>query len=76
MVFVYKNHKKEPIHINSVPVTKLDFVKEWLDSVEIPFCESKVNFNWTNILKTVDSDPIKFYEMGGWTFLEPDNNVK
>jgi nucleosome binding factor SPN SPT16 subunit len=72
---VFKDHAKDVVSITAIPISKIEAVKEWLDSVDIPFCESKVNFNWTNIMKTVDADPVKFYEMGGWTFLQPGSTV-
>jgi nucleosome binding factor SPN SPT16 subunit len=72
LVLVFKDHSLPPVHINSIPMTQLEAVKEWLDSVDVYFVESKVNFNWTNIMKTVNEDPIGFYEMGGWTYLQPD----
>lgn len=71
LVLVSKDHAAAPVHINSIPMTQLEAVKEWLDSVDVYFVESKVNFNWTNIMKTVNEDPAGFYEMGGWTYLQP-----
>ena len=53
-------------------MSNLEAVKDWLDSVDVLFAESKVNFNWTNIMKTVIEDPIGFYEMGGWNYIQPD----
>lgn len=72
LVFVFKDHSLSPVHITSIPMTQLEAVKEWLDSVDVYYVESKVNFNWTNIMKTVNEDPTGFYEMGGWTYLQPD----
>jgi nucleosome binding factor SPN SPT16 subunit len=31
MVFVLRDFKKPPVHINNVPVSHLDDVKEWLE---------------------------------------------
>lgn len=41
--------------------------------MDILFAESAVNYNWTNIMKTIKQDPIGFYEMGGWSYLQPGN---
>ena len=41
--------------------------------MDILYGESAVNYNWTNIMKTVKQDPIGFYEMGGWSYLQPGN---
>lgn len=64
------------IHISSIPMTSLNAVKELLDSCDCYFVESKVNFNWSNILKTVLADPQGFYEMGGWMYLQQDGSCR
>jgi nucleosome binding factor SPN SPT16 subunit len=75
MVFVFKEFTKTPIHINSVPMTQLDDVREWLDSVDLVFTEGPMNLNWSTIMKTINDDPKAFFEEGGWSFLkiESDN---
>ncbi|KAJ1679137.1 FACT complex subunit spt16, partial [Spiromyces aspiralis] len=70
MVFVFKDYKRPPVHVNTIPMKQLDDVKEWLDSVNIPFSEGPVNLNWTTIMKTVNSDPKAFFMDGGWSFLQ------
>lgn len=35
------------------------------------FAETAVNYNWPNIMKTINEDPVGFYEMGGWSYLQP-----
>jgi nucleosome binding factor SPN SPT16 subunit len=72
LVFIFKDHTQPPIHITAIPMSNLESVKDWLDSVDVLFAESTVNYNWTNIMKTVVEDPIGFYEMGGWGYLQPD----
>lgn len=72
LVLVLKDHAVAPVHINTIPMTSLEAVKEWLDSVDVYFVESKVNFNWGNIMKSVNEDPAGFYEEGGWSYLQPD----
>lgn len=72
LVFIFKDHTLPPVHITAIPMSNLEAVKDWLDSVDVLFAESKVNFNWTNIMKTVIEDPIGFYEMGGWNYIQPD----
>ncbi|KAK6905729.1 FACT complex subunit SPT16 [Kwoniella mangroviensis CBS 8507] len=69
MVFVLNDLKKAPIHINSIPVVHLDNVKEWLDSCDVPISEGPVNLSWPAIMKTVNDDPLAFYNEGGWEFL-------
>lgn len=72
LVFIFKDHSLPPVHITAIPMLNLEAVKDWLDSVDVLFAESTVNYNWTNIMKTVVEDPVGFYEMGGWSYLQPD----
>ncbi|GAA5890025.1 hypothetical protein JCM5296_004746 [Sporobolomyces johnsonii] len=69
MVFVFQDLSRTPVHINTIPSNQLDNVKEWLDSVDIPFSEGPVNLNWQAIMKTVNDDPYEFFKEGGWSFL-------
>lgn len=69
MVFVFKDFHRTPIHINTIPMSQLDNVKDWLDSVEVAFSEGPVNLNWSMIMKTVNEDTGQFYRDGGWSFL-------
>ena len=74
MVIVFKDFNRAPVHINTIPVESLDNVKDWLDSVEIPFSEGPLNLNWSQIMKTVTADPHAFFQDGGWSFLAADSD--
>ncbi|BGP58600.1 hypothetical protein JCM8202_002361 [Rhodotorula sphaerocarpa] len=74
LVFVFQDFNRAPVHINTIPMNQLDTVKEWLDSVDIPFSEGPVNLNWQAIMKTVNDDPYEFFKEGGWTFLQGDDD--
>ena len=74
MVAVLRDFQKPPIHINTIPVESLDGVKDWLDSVDIPFSEGPLNLNWATIMKTVTADPHGFFEDGGWSFLDTNSD--
>lgn len=74
MVLVFKDFNRPPAHINTIPVESLDAVKDWLDSVEIPFSEGPLNLNWATIMKTVTSDPHQFFVDGGWSFLAAESD--
>lgn len=50
LVFVMQDFKRPPVHINAVPAKSLEEVKEWLDSVDIPYSEGPVNLNWAQIV--------------------------
>ncbi|CAN9298072.1 unnamed protein product [Alternaria alternata] len=74
MVVVFKDYNRPPVHINTIPVESLDPVKDWLDSVDIPFTEGPLNLNWATIMKTVTSDPHEFFADGGWSFLSNESD--
>ncbi|KAJ1954193.1 FACT complex subunit spt16, partial [Linderina pennispora] len=76
MVFVFKDFKRAPVHVNTVPMKQLDNVKEWLDSVNLAYTEGPVNLNWAQIMKTVNKDPAGFFEDGGWGFLAHDSDAE
>ncbi|MCJ1350719.1 MAG: FACT complex subunit spt16 [Icmadophila ericetorum] len=74
MVFVFKDFHRTPTHINTIPVESLEGVKEWLNSVDIPYSEGPLNLNWTTIMKTVVADPHQFFVDGGWSFLAAESD--
>ncbi|KAF2146297.1 uncharacterized protein K452DRAFT_305247 [Aplosporella prunicola CBS 121167] len=74
MVLVFTDFTKPPAHINTIPVQSLDAVKDWLDSVEIPFSDGPVNLNWATIMKTVQADPHQFFMDGGWKLIAAESD--
>jgi nucleosome binding factor SPN SPT16 subunit len=69
MVLIFKDFTRAPLHINSIPTSQLDDVKNWLDSVDIPLSEGPVNLNWGPIMKMINESPFEFFREGGWSFL-------
>ncbi|GER25681.1 FACT complex subunit SPT16 [Striga asiatica] len=69
MAIVFKDFKRDVMRIDSIPSTSLDGIKEWLDTTDIKYYESRLNLNWRPILKTITDDPQQFIEEGGWEFL-------
>lgn len=74
MVIVFKDFTRAPAHVNTIPVEALDSVKDWLDSVDIPYSEGPLNLNWATIMKTVIADPHDFFKEGGWSFLANESD--
>lgn len=74
MVLVFRDFARAPYHINTIPVESLENVKEWLDSVNIPFSEGPLNLNWPTIMKTITSDPHQFFADGGWSFIGAESD--
>lgn len=72
LVLVNRDFKKAPVSITAIPVTQLDAVKQWLDSVDIPFYEAELNYNWKEIMGMISGAPHEFFvNDGGWSFLDP-----
>ncbi|GAU18603.1 hypothetical protein TSUD_124340 [Trifolium subterraneum] len=69
MTIVFKDFKRDVLRIDSIPSTSLDGIKEWLDTTDIKYYESRLNLNWRQILKTITYDPQSFIDGGGWEFL-------
>ncbi|KAL2477705.1 FACT complex subunit SPT16 [Forsythia ovata] len=69
MAIVFKDFKRDVMRIDSIPSSSVDGIKEWLDTTDIKYYESRLNLNWRPILKTITDDPQKFIEDGGWEFL-------
>jgi len=74
MVVVFKDYQRTPAHIDTIPVESLDAVKDWLDSVDIPYSEGPLNLNWGQIMKTVTADPHAFFADGGWKVISVDSD--
>ncbi|KAJ8447121.1 hypothetical protein Cgig2_022850 [Carnegiea gigantea] len=72
MTIVFKDFKRDVFRIDSIPTTSLESIKEWLDTTDIKYYESKLNLHWRAILKTITDDPQKFIGDGGWEFLNMD----
>jgi len=73
MVFIFKDYNKKVMMVTAVPMTMLDHVKEWLNSVDIKYTEGVQSLNWGKIMKTIIDDPEGFFESGGWSFLDPNS---
>lgn len=74
MVFIFKDFHRPPAHINTIPSESLESVKDWLDSINIPYTEGPLNLNWGTIMKTVVVDPHQFFADGGWSFLATESD--
>jgi nucleosome binding factor SPN SPT16 subunit len=68
MTIVFKDFKRDVLRIDSIPSTALDGIKEWLDTTDIKYYESRLNLNWRQILKTITDDPQSFIDDGGGNF--------
>ncbi|KAM3373346.1 hypothetical protein ACQJBY_020016 [Aegilops geniculata] len=69
MAIVFNGFKKDVLRIDSIQSTSLDAIKEWTDTTDLKYYESRLYLNWRPILKTIIDDPQKFVDDGGWEFL-------
>ncbi|KAF7683733.1 FACT complex subunit spt16 [Astathelohania contejeani] len=70
ITIVLKNKQVESIL--SVYQTELNKLKEYFDLKNVCFIEIAVNLQWNNLIKTIMQNPIGFYETGGWSELQAD----
>lgn len=52
------------------------FICSVLSSCDIKYTEGVQSLNWTKIMKTIVDDPEGFFEQGGWSFLDPESEVR
>jgi hypothetical protein len=68
IIVVFKDYTRTPVAIRSVERDSVDQIREWLDSVNLPFVEGPLTFNWPSMLKIARTSPHEFFvEQGGWT---------
>lgn len=48
----------------------------YCSSCDIKYTEGIQSLNWGKIMKTINDNPEDFLENGGWSFLEPESEVK
>ncbi|KAI0981096.1 hypothetical protein GJ496_001499 [Pomphorhynchus laevis] len=76
MVFIFKDYSRKVVMINSIPMSQLDVVKDWLNSCDIKYTEGIQSLNWTKVMKAIVDDIEGFFESGGWNFLEPESEAE
>ncbi|XP_022742130.1 FACT complex subunit SPT16-like [Durio zibethinus] len=69
MTIAFTDFKRDVLLVDSIPSTSFDGIKEWLNTTDLKYYESRLNLNWRPILKTIIHDPEKFIEDGGWESL-------
>ncbi|KAF6998357.1 hypothetical protein CFC21_014479 [Triticum aestivum] len=62
MAIVFNDFKKDVLRIDSIQTTSLDAIKEWVDTTDLKYYESRLYLNWRPILKTIIDDPQKFVD--------------
>ncbi|KNC85735.1 hypothetical protein SARC_02109 [Sphaeroforma arctica JP610] len=73
MVFVFKDYKKLPVRVSTIPSQNLDDIQRWLHETGMKFSEGPRPLNWATLMKLVLTNPRSFFdEEGGWAILEMD----
>ncbi|KAA6377101.1 MAG: putative FACT complex subunit SPT16, partial [Streblomastix strix] len=70
MTVIFKDLNKNPWPIKTIDNKKIETIKKWLDTEHITYSEGVRPLNWSKIMQTIRSDVDKFYEDGGWEFLD------
>jgi nucleosome binding factor SPN SPT16 subunit len=50
MVFVFKDFNRVPLHVNSIPMTQLENVKEWLEYAPLDECVVSASLIFTYLV--------------------------
>jgi len=72
LVFIFKDWDMKEVRLSAVPSASLESIKEWLDSCNIKYYQGKSNVNWKQVLSRIKVDSEKFWEEGGWSVLEQE----
>lgn len=66
MIIVFKDKGKSPVSILSIDTSCISDLKDFFDSKNVVFLETRVNIQWPNLIKTIMVDPLSFYENNAW----------
>lgn len=73
LVIVLRDKKKPPISVLSIESSCIPSLKDFFDSKNVIFLETKINIQWPNLIKTIMVDPLSFYENNAWyDLINPD----
>lgn len=75
LVFVMKDKTRPPVHVHGISASSVPWLMDFFDSKNICFTETKVNIQWSNVLKSILDDPVAFYEGGAWAILQPSREI-
>lgn len=68
MTIIYRNKTFKTIQ--NIEFISLQSVKDFLDSKNIAYIETKVNIQWATLIKEIMKDPVDFYNSGAWSELQ------
>merc|ERR1712130_9786 len=76
LVFVYKDFKKEPHRITTIPRENIDTLQDFLNWKNVLYSTGKINLDWKTLMSKIRTNLNGFVESGGWDFLlEHDENA-
>ena len=66
-----------PCYIGYLLIGEIDgFLPRLFSSCDIRYSEGIQSLNWPKIMKTITDDPEGFFDNGGWSFLDPESDVR
>ena len=89
IAFIYKDLGKGFLRISCVPKECFESIKRWIEyfllnflyfftnffsKMDLIFSTSKLNMNWTVLIKSVKDDAKAFVDQGGWTALAEESD--
>merc|ERR1711935_179104 len=74
LVFVFSDYTRPVQRVTTIPSSKLQEVRNWLDSIDKKYYEGVANLAWPKLMKTIQEDPKGFHEDGGWAGLEEESD--
>ncbi|KAI3903727.1 hypothetical protein MKW92_030580, partial [Papaver armeniacum] len=71
MTVVFKDFKRGVLEIQSIPITKLNGIREWIGIADVKYYVSTQSPKWGSLLEGITKDPRSFINAGGWEILDP-----
>ncbi|KAI3868237.1 hypothetical protein MKX03_000148, partial [Papaver bracteatum] len=71
MTVVLKDFKRGVLEIKSIPITRLNGIREWVAISDVKYYVSTQSPNWGSLLEGITKDPQSFINAGGWEILDP-----
>ncbi|XP_026395789.1 FACT complex subunit SPT16-like [Papaver somniferum] len=70
MTIIFQDFKRDLVRINSIPIDRLDLIKDHCNLAKVKYYENFLDPDWGSIVKSIADSPRTFAVNGGWRFLE------
>lgn len=76
MTFVFKDLRKDPVRISTIPREYIDTIQDFLNLQDILYTQGTHNLDWKRVMERIRSDLGGFIKSGGWDFLREQPPVE